>query len=470
MLISAFLFAAVCSTNIHAQSGYSIQVRIDGFEQKELYLGYYLGDKQYLRDTAVQDAKGNYIFSDTAALPAGVYILVLPPENNFFQILIPEKGQHFSMQTKLDQMTEQIQFKGSPENTAFYDYLNYLSERNKEADPINKALEASQDTVEKTRLQKTLTALGEKVKTYQQAFVKEHSPMLVARIVNANLNTDIPEFEGSESERQLKMLYFLRAHYFDHLDLADPAMLRTPFLYEKIDYFINKLHYQHPDSIAVALDTVIARLRPAEESFKFYLVQFLNAYARSTYVGMDAVYVHLVEKYYAMGDTPWVETEQLNKIIENAKTLKPILIGKIAPDIEMQKQDGSKIRLSSVKSPFTILYFWRYDCGHCKEQTPIVKEFYEKFKDKGVRIFAVCVKFRDEVADCWKYIDENGIGDWIHTVDPYLASRYYTLYNVKTTPQVYILDKDKKILSKNISGEQLEEVMNQILESEHLNH
>ena len=157
MLISAFLFAAVCSTNIYAQSGYSIQVRIDGFEQKELYLGYYLGDKQYLRDTAVQDAKGNYIFSDTAALPAGVYILVLPPENNFFQILIPEKGQHFSMQTKLDQMTEQIQFKGSPENTAFYDYLNYLSERNKEADPINKALEASQDTVEKTRLKKTLS-------------------------------------------------------------------------------------------------------------------------------------------------------------------------------------------------------------------------------------------------------------------------------------------------------------------------
>lgn len=452
-------------TQLAAADGYSIQVSIEGFTQKELYLGYYLGDKQYLRDTATVDAKGVYTFSGTEKLPAGVYILVLPPDNNFFQILVTEKEQQFSIQTKLEKMTENIQFKGSPENVAFYSYLNFLSERNKEADPINKALESVTDETEKVSLQKKLEAVGEKVKAYQLQYVKEHASMLAGRIVAANLNPDLPEFEGTEEEKQLKMLYHLRSHYFDHLNLADPTLLRTPFLFEKIDYFVNKLHFQHPDSIAVGIDTVLARLRPAEESFKFYLVHFLNAYARSTFVGMDAVYVHMVEKYYAQGDAPWIEAEQLNKIIENAKTLKPILIGKTAPDIEMQKRDGSKIKLSAVNSEYTVLYFWRYDCGHCKEQTPIVKAFYDKFKDKGVKIFAVCVKFRDEVGDCWKYIDENGIGDWIHTIDPYLASRYYTLYNVKTTPQIFILDKNKQIISKNIGGEQLEEVITQIMES-----
>ena len=447
-----------------ADPAYSIQVSISGFSQKEIYLGYYLGDKQYLRDTAVADAKGLYTFEGAELLPAGVYIVVLPPDNNFFQILIPEKEQKFSVQTSLDNMSENVVFKGSTENTTFYKYLSFLSVKNKEADPINKAIEEAKDETAKAELRKKLEAIGEDVKSYQAKFVKENGNMLAARIVAANLSPEFPEFQGTDEEKQVKMLYFLRSHYFDYLNLADPSLLRTPFLFEKIDYYVNKLHYQHPDSLAVAIDTVLERLRPADESFRFYLVHFLNAYAKSNFVGMDAVYVHIAEKYYAAGDAPWIETEQLNKIIENAKSLKPILIGKTAPDIEMQKRDGSKIKLSAVKSPYTILYFWRYDCGHCKEQTPIVKEFYEKFKDKGVKIFAVCVKFRDEIADCWKYIDENGIGDWIHTVDPYLASRYYTLYNVKTTPQVFILDANKKILSKNISGEQLESVLNQIME------
>ena len=46
---------------------------------------------------------------------------------------------------------------------------------------------------------------------------------------------------------------------------------------------------------------------------------------------MDAVYVYLVENYYATGQAAWTEEEQLKKIIDNATTLQPLLVGKIAP-------------------------------------------------------------------------------------------------------------------------------------------
>ena len=179
---------------------------------------------------------------------------------------------------------------------------------------------------------------------------------------------------------------------------------------------------------------------------------------------MDAAYVHLVEKYYATGQAPWTEEEQLNKIIDNAKALKPLLIGKIAPDIELETIDGTKQSLHDVDSEYTILYFWRYDCGHCKKSTPYMKDFYEKFKDRGVKVVSVCTKFTDEVEGCWEYIDEKEIGDWMHFVDRYHRSRYMKVYNIKSTPQLYILDRNKEILSKRIGAEQLEEVMDRIIE------
>jgi hypothetical protein len=38
------------------------------------------------------------------------------------------------------------------------------------------------------------------------------------------------------------------------------------------------------------------------------------------------------------------------------------------------------------------------------------------------------------------------------------------VYNIKSTPQLYILDRNKEILSKRIGAEQLEEVMDRIIE------
>ncbi len=150
--------------------------------------------------------------------------------------------------------------------------------------------------------------------------------------------------------------------------------------------------------------------------------------------------------------------------MDNAKALKPLLIGKIAQDITLKSRDGEKFNLHSVESPYTVLYFCRFDCGVCKKSTPHLKTFYEKYKDKGVKIVAVCTKYTSDVPKCWEYVDENEAGDWIHAADPYNISKFDKVYNIKSTPQVYILDENKEIISKRISAEQLGEVMEQIIQ------
>jgi peroxiredoxin len=446
------------------KTAYQIRVKVDGFTEKEMYLGYYMGDKQYVMDTTTADAKGEFVFSGKEALKGGMYIVVLPPNNDFFQVLVTDKEQFFYVRTTKDKPGENPKFEGSKENTLFYDYVNYLNARRPEAEALGKEIEAAKDNpAVKEAAQKKLEKLNLDVEKYQADYVVKHKGTFAAAIIGANMNQPTPkEFDKlPEEEKNRQLWLWTRKHFFDNINLGDNRMLRTPFLFQRLDYFVNKLSVQHPDSISIAIDTVLARLRPAEESFKFYLIHFLNSFATSKFVGMDAVYVHMSEKYYATGQANWANQDQVKKIVENAKKLKPLLIGKTAPDITLER-NGSRMMLSQLKSEYTLLYFWRYDCGHCKESMPAMKKFFEKFKDKGITLVAICVKPIPDQPECIKYIQENGIVDWYHATDP--TGRYFVLYNVETTPQMYILDHKKEIISKQVPAEQLEDVMDKIIE------
>ncbi|WP_373552798.1 thioredoxin-like domain-containing protein [Haliscomenobacter sp.] len=462
------LFASLLITSVFAQTtaknAYQIRVKIDGFTEKQLFLGYYMGDKQYVMDTALVDAKGEFVFSGPEALKGGMYIVVLPPSNDFFQVLVTDKEQSFFVRTTKDKPGENVKFEGSKENSLFYDYVNYLNAKRPEAEALGKEIaEAKDNQAAKDAAQKKMDKLNEDVEKYQKDYVVKYKGTFAAAIINANINVEPPKtFDNlAEEEKNRQLWLWTRKHFFDNLNLSDNRLLRTPFLFSRLDNYVNKLSVQHPDSISVAIDTVLERLRPADEAFKYYLIHFLNSFAASKFVGMDAVYVHMSEKYYATGQANWANQEQVKKIVDNAKKLKPLLIGKTAPDIVLER-NGARTMLSQLKSEYTLLYFWRYDCGHCKESMPAMKKFFEKFKDKGITLVAICVKPAQDQPECLKYIQENGLTGWYNAFDP--TGRYYVQYNVETTPQMYILDNKKEIISKQVPADQLEDVMDKIIE------
>lgn len=460
------LFFAVCRFHATAQEGYRIDLDIVGYEQDTLLLAYHLADKQYILDTAVRGDRDRFVFSGDEPLEPGMYLAVMRPDNRYFQLLITDREQRFEVKTTRDQQVGSISFRNAPDNRLFYDYLGFLNTERPKAELLQQQIAAETSENKKAGLQQQLDAINEKVTAYQEDLVTKYADFFTAAIVNANLPLTPPEYDGTPEEVQEKKWRWMQQHYFDNLDLTDERLLRTPFFFQRIDYFVNKLQVQHPDSISRAIDRVLGGMDPKSENFRVYLIQFLNQYAAAKLVGMDAVYVHLVDNYYRKGLATWTEEEQLQKILDNADKLRPLLIGKTAPDIKMQRRDGSAISLHEVDADFTVLYFWRYDCGHCKKMTPYMKDFYEQFAGKGVEIFSVCVKFGDDIPGCWEYVDENELNDWIQVVDPYLQSRFNSIYDVRTTPQIYVLDRNKGIVSKSIGAEQLPEVMEYLLKQQ----
>jgi protein-disulfide isomerase len=114
-------------------------------------------------------------------------------------------------------------------------------------------------------------------------------------------------------------------------------------------------------------------------------------------MGHDAVFVHLVFNYFVTRQTPWVDEVQLTNIIDKAMRISPNLIGTTAPYLKIPNDKGVEKDLHKVEAPFTILFFYDPDCGHCKKEVPLVKEALEKYKDKDVKVYAVCTEFDQDM-------------------------------------------------------------------------
>jgi thiol-disulfide isomerase/thioredoxin len=114
------------------------------------------------------------------------------------------------------------------------------------------------------------------------------------------------------------------------------------------------------------------------------------------------------------------------------------------------------VSLYDVKTPYTILMFWDPDCSHCKAEMPLIEEIYKNYKSKGVEVYAACV---EQEFDKWtNYINEKKL-NWINVIDIYNLSEFRKNYDISSTPVIFLLDKDKKILAKKLNGKTLEQLL-----------
>ena len=116
-----------------------------------------------------------------------------------------------------------------------------------------------------------------------------------------------------------------------------------------------------------------------------------------------------------------------------------------------------------VKAKLTILVFWDPGCGHCKKVIPKLYELYGKYKSKGVEVYAVCTV--QDTTEWKNYIKEHHL-DWINVHDKYNYTNFHHIYDIYSTPVIYLLDDIKKILAKRLGVEDLEGFMERALKIE----
>ena len=460
-LIIALVVSLIGGLSIQAQT--NVTITIDNYDNDSLLLGYYYADKILVKDTLyLQDDSFTYR-QDTLTEP-GMYIAVTMPDNQFYQILFGVEDQDFSVHIDAAKRNA-ITFEGSEENRLFYDYLDYMDVQRGQLAKIDNALSTTDSIMVSVidQLRKDRHAVNALVAAKQQELIATAPTSIATLLVKANLPFTFPEFTGTPKEIEEQKYNYYKARYFDETDLLHPAIQRTPVLHQRVEYYLDKLTPRSADSINNAVDLILTKMEPNTETFQYYLSYFLNDYGNSKFIGMDAVYVHLALEYYAKGKAPWISEDNLKEIVDNATKLAPILIGEPAPDFTIFEQDGSEVKLSDFDNDYTVLVFWRPDCSHCTEAMPHVIDFNEKYKAKGIDLLSICTSTGKKYAKCWEDVTKKKMDNLLNTGDEHHRSRIFSKYYITSTPQIYILDKDKNIKLKKVPAENLEAVMEEIM-------
>ena len=137
-------------------------------------------------------------------------------------------------------------------------------------------------------------------------------------------------------------------------------------------------------------------------------------------------------------------------------------IGDLAPEIELPDQNGKKLSLSSLQGSVVLLDFWASWCGPCRRENPNVVKLYDQYKDKGFTVFSVSL---DEERDAWlRAIDADNLS-WSNHVSDLNGwqSPAAARYGVNAIPATFLLDKNGRIIEKNLRGAQLEQKLQEIL-------
>lgn len=140
---------------------------------------------------------------------------------------------------------------------------------------------------------------------------------------------------------------------------------------------------------------------------------------------------------------------------EDVTNKKKLSMGAVAPEITMNTPDGKPLSLSALKGKVVLVDFWASWCGPCRAENPNVVKAYEKYKAKGFDIFSVSL---DKDAEKWKAAITKDQLTWASHICDFQQwqSPVVKLYNFKGIPYNVLLDKEGKIIAKNLRGEDLE--------------
>ena len=443
-------------------SGYNIKIKLNGIKDSLCYLANYFGDKQYIKDSARSDASGIYVFKGTEKLPGGIYLFVFPGRK-FFEMVV-DKEQDFTMETDTGNAIKNMKIKGSVDNKLFYDYLNFVTEKGKEVEALKPIMSSKNKDSVKTAKAKIIV-IDSLVVNYKLDYIKKHPETMLAKVFAAAEDPKIPEIPTLPNGRKDSTFAYryYKSHVFDKVDFSDDRILRTPVFHGKLKQYIGaELTLQTPDSVIKEADYLVEKARSNKEMFKYVVWYITNTYENSNIMGMDAVFVHMVNNYYTKDQATWVDSVNLYKIQERARILEPILIGKPAPYVILQDTAGKWKSLYDVKAKYTLLFFWDPDCGHCQKTVPKLVDFYNKNKAKyDLEVFGANTAVEEEK---WKKFIRDKDLKWPNVADIKTQNNFRHEYDVSSTPQLFLLDKDKKIIAKKLDVETLEQFL------KHLNH
>lgn len=455
-----FLLCLACNANSGKSSAnqpasdktLELKVRVIGFANDYLKLAGVYGDQNFIVDSALADAHGNAVFKRDSTLPGGMYFVLYP--DKFIAQLLIDKDQHFAIEFDPNDVVNSMKISGSLDNELLYKNLKFEAVHGEKINAAQQKLNQSQKgTEEYKQYEAALEKLINERKAHIKWFVDNYPDAFFTKFKVAGQNPDPrkPLKPDGTIDEQLQVYYY-RNDYWNDYDFSDERLLRTPVYFNKLKKYIKDFTPQVPDSIIKYADLVTMKSKANKEVFKFTANWIALQYREAKILGRESVYVFMIEKYWTKDQAFWSDEHEIQRIRAQAMQMKPSLIGQIGQNVTGINEYGQTVSLYDIKTPFVVVYIFSYDCENCKKETPKLMNVYNEWKNKGLDIFSICL---DGDREKWKaYLKQNNM-TFRNIFDPNNETGFRLKYYVDITPEIYLLDKDRKIIASNIDSESL---------------
>jgi thiol-disulfide isomerase/thioredoxin len=465
------VFSLLIAATAFAQEGYEIRVTFKPYTRQYVYLGHYFGKQYPIIDSVLLDANSQAIFRGNKKLPGGIYLIGYPNKTGFFEILV-DKQQVFSVIADTLTLNKTgVQFLNSSDNELFRNYQQSMMVKGREMAAAKENLKNAATPEDTKKWNAEITRLDQEIRSYREDLIKKNPGSLLSALLLAMREPELPEALKVQQTRKdsLAAYQYYKSHYWDAVNFWDGRLAYTTFLEDRVDKYFNQLVAFQPDSVIKEMDYMLGYATNNPEMTKFLLLKFVNRYLNQKYMWEDAVFVHLFEKYFAAKSYEWLNEKGYKTITDRAYSLMANIMGTPAAEIELPDSTGKPVSLYAQNSAYTLICFWDPTCGHCKEVLPKLDSFYvNKWKAAGLKIYAVARETDGSKKDWLNFINSHHLHGWAHVYYSKADDKarinagvpgYSQLYDVLTFPTLYLLDKDKRIVAKKLSYEQMDEVL-----------
>lgn len=403
-----------------------IRVEIENLEDSLFYLLKYKSDKTYtiIDTTLVPNQKK--VFKNKTNYPEGIYLLADSKQNPIFEILLG-KDQKFSIMIGDLMRNDTYIIKGSKETSDYFDIYAKTNYNKLYIKALESEIEYFPDNARK------IDSIKLNHNEYLESIKIKDRNSFLKTYIGYNKEIIVPQEYKNKSEQ------YIIDHYFDDKSLSDVRILNTRLLKNKLDdYFNNYLSKQSTDVILQKIDYLINRTTAGYRDIPQNLLDhnvrdYILWYLYSKYFDNDLIYIHLSDVYFSKLEINNLTENIRNEIVKRADILREITIGHLAPTFTYIDDEGNQIDLSEIDSKNTILFFYKPNCQKCIREKRILGLLKNRQKDLTILYINIS--------------EEN-----YHNVSQDIAVQY----DIKTTPTIYILDKDKRIIAKNIKAEDIE--------------
>lgn len=409
-----------------------------------LYQWYGINMRQ-LHTTTLTEKKGTYNFTfKLANIPEGFYAIGTSPDNTKPLILGTESKVTVSGNCE---SIKAIEVVSSPVNDYYEELMKENGNVNNEFRRLLKQMRAAMRNPQlKVKLDSQFAVLdARRVALYEAS--KKTAPFLG----KSQALVTYLSFANNQGDYKSEGEYFAN-EYFKYVDFSDEALQYTPALFQQMQSYTLTISQVGFDVTKQSeyVDDILNKTSTHPASYQTALLGSVVGFSKAKKDKTNFVkYGTLFLDKYPNYDPKFRENIQTQ--INRSKST---IIGAVAPEISQQTPDGEVAKLSELRGKVVLIDFWASWCGPCRRENPKVVALYNKYKDQGFEVFGVSL---DGDKKRWLAAIEKDNLTWTHVSDlKKWKSGAAADYGVRSIPQTILIDKDGKILAKNLKGAALE--------------